>query len=157
MKINVKQLNLRDIKRLAAQLEQRRKALETGGVEKCRAQVLKLIASHDLSPEDVLGPEGAKVVQTGQATRSARKSAGRAKKAKAASATGTKIAPKYQHPNNPELRWTGRGIKPAWVRDWLAGGGTMEALLIVKPTDSTTVNATPPTTTPAATEVAAAA
>lgn len=37
---------------------------------------------------------------------------------------------KYRHRENPALTWGGRGKRPQWVHDWLAGGGSMEALLI---------------------------
>lgn len=34
----------------------------------------------------------------------------------------------YCHPENPALAWSGRGKKPAWVLEWLEGGGTLEGL-----------------------------
>jgi DNA-binding protein H-NS len=37
---------------------------------------------------------------------------------------------KYRHRENPALTWGGRGKRPQWVHDWLAGGGSMDALLI---------------------------
>ena len=37
---------------------------------------------------------------------------------------------KYQHPENPNLSWTGKGPKPKWMREWLAGGGSEEALSV---------------------------
>ena len=40
----------------------------------------------------------------------------------------TKAAKHYQHPDNPELHWSGRGRKPGWVKDWLATGQALEAL-----------------------------
>ena len=43
----------------------------------------------------------------------------------------TTVAPiKFRHPDNPRLGWTGRGPKPKWVRDWLAGGGDEDALRV---------------------------
>ncbi|MGR3365902.1 MAG: H-NS histone family protein [Sagittula sp.] len=42
----------------------------------------------------------------------------------------TKTAPKYRHPENPELTWTGRGRKPSWFIDALAAGTPAEDLLI---------------------------
>lgn len=35
---------------------------------------------------------------------------------------GFKLPPKYRHPENPELTWTGRGIAPKWMQDLLANG-----------------------------------
>lgn len=31
-----------------------------------------------------------------------------------------KVAPKYFHPENRKISWSGRGRKPQWVVDWLA-------------------------------------
>lgn len=39
-----------------------------------------------------------------------------------------KVAPKYAHPENPELTWTGRGRKPKWVEAALASGKCMKDL-----------------------------
>ena len=33
-----------------------------------------------------------------------------------------KGVPKYQHPENPSLTWSGRGPKPKWVKEWIASG-----------------------------------
>lgn len=41
-----------------------------------------------------------------------------------------KVPPKYRHPKNKELTWTGRGNSPIWVREYLDAGGTLEKLLI---------------------------
>ena len=44
--------------------------------------------------------------------------------------TKSKVAPKYAHPENPELTWTGRGRKPKWVDAALASGKSMKDLEI---------------------------
>lgn len=36
---------------------------------------------------------------------------------------------KYKHPQNGTLTWAGRGKRPRWVNEWLAGGGSLDALL----------------------------
>ena len=41
-----------------------------------------------------------------------------------------KVAPKYQHPNDENIKWSGRGRKPLWVVSHLDGGGSMEDLQI---------------------------
>jgi len=41
-----------------------------------------------------------------------------------------KVAPKYAHPENPELTWTGRGRKPKWIEATLAEGKNLDDLLI---------------------------
>ena len=39
-------------------------------------------------------------------------------------------APKYRHPENPSLTWTGRGRTPKWVVDHEAQGGSRDDMLI---------------------------
>lgn len=38
--------------------------------------------------------------------------------------------PKYRHPENPALTWSGRGRKPLWFVDYLAAGKSPENLMI---------------------------
>lgn len=40
------------------------------------------------------------------------------------------VAPKYRHPQNSELTWTGRGKQPKWVAEHMAGGKKLSDLLI---------------------------
>ena len=40
------------------------------------------------------------------------------------------VAPKYQHPENPELTWSGRGRKPKWYVEALESGKAEADLLI---------------------------
>ena len=39
-------------------------------------------------------------------------------------------APKYRHPENPELTWAGRGRQPRWVKEALNEGRNLEDLRI---------------------------
>ncbi|MGI3163906.1 H-NS family nucleoid-associated regulatory protein [Pseudooceanicola sp. 200-1SW] len=41
-----------------------------------------------------------------------------------------KLPPKYQHPEDASLTWTGKGRKPKWLHDALAAGLELEALSI---------------------------
>lgn len=65
----------------------------------------KLAASVGMSPEEILGIEPDK-------------------KAK------TRAEPKYQHPENPELTWTGKGKRPKWINEILEQGKTLKDLEI---------------------------
>jgi len=40
------------------------------------------------------------------------------------------LKPKYQNPDNPTQTWAGRGKTPLWVTRILAGGKSLEDLLI---------------------------
>ena len=43
---------------------------------------------------------------------------------------GNKVKVKYRHPADSTLEWTGRGRKPKWVEAWIAGGASIDALLV---------------------------
>ena len=38
--------------------------------------------------------------------------------------------PKYRHPENPSITWSGRGRKPGWISAGLAAGKTLEDFAI---------------------------
>jgi len=40
--------------------------------------------------------------------------------------------PKYRHPENAALTWSGRGRQPEWYKELVSGGTDPDALLIVK-------------------------
>ncbi|MBT0779175.1 H-NS histone family protein [Paracoccus sp. pheM1] len=40
------------------------------------------------------------------------------------------VAPKYRHPENPEITWSGRGRKPAWIAEGLEAGKSLEDFAI---------------------------
>jgi DNA-binding protein H-NS len=41
-------------------------------------------------------------------------------------------APKYAHPEDPSITWTGRGRKPVWALNWINEGKSLDDLLIQK-------------------------
>lgn len=40
------------------------------------------------------------------------------------------VAPKYRHPENAEVTWSGRGRQPRWIKEGLASGKDLEDYLI---------------------------
>jgi len=40
--------------------------------------------------------------------------------------------PKYRHPENPDVTWTGKGRQPAWIKEAVAKGQPLDELLIIK-------------------------
>ena len=40
------------------------------------------------------------------------------------------VAPKYRHPDNPAVTWSGRGRQPSWIKEGLASGKSLEDYLI---------------------------
>ena len=42
----------------------------------------------------------------------------------------SKVAPKFAHPENPEITWSGRGRKPNWINQHLEAGKPIDELFI---------------------------
>jgi DNA-binding protein H-NS len=49
---------------------------------------------------------------------------------KSQKAGGTVGLPKYKHPENSQMTWTGKGRRPAWVTEHLNAGGSLGELEI---------------------------
>jgi DNA-binding protein H-NS len=45
-------------------------------------------------------------------------------------AKAAKAKPKYRHPDNPEMTWSGRGRKPSWIVEALDAGKTLDDFAI---------------------------
>lgn len=43
---------------------------------------------------------------------------------------GSSAPAKYQHPNDPSKTWSGRGRKPAWVKEYESSGRSLDELRI---------------------------
>lgn len=41
-----------------------------------------------------------------------------------------KLPPKYRHPENPSLTWSGRGRQPAWIKEAVEAGKPLDEFLI---------------------------
>jgi DNA-binding protein H-NS len=73
-----------------------------------KRQITALAASSGFDVEEIVGGGGSR--------RGSRK--------------GTKVAPKYQHPQDPSLTWSGRGRQPRWLVAELKKGKKIETFLI---------------------------
>lgn len=45
-------------------------------------------------------------------------------------AAGGGVPPKYRHPTDPNLTWSGRGKRPTWIAEALAAGKSLEDLAV---------------------------
>lgn len=45
-------------------------------------------------------------------------------------AKGSKLAPKFRHPDDPNLTWAGRGAQPVWLREAIAAGADIESFRV---------------------------
>lgn len=52
------------------------------------------------------------------------------KRAQADKGERQKVAVKYRDPENAENTWTGRGMRPRWLRDKIDAGTTLESFLV---------------------------
>lgn len=98
--------------RIANEIEKRRST----GKATLLKRLERLAADHGLTLADVIGNAGGP--QPKRLT------------SRPAPARKASPAPKYRHPNNRELAWSGRGRRPLWVDAWLAHGGALDALEI---------------------------
>ena len=97
-------LNLQ--KRVAAEIETRKSAEKA----KAHQEILSLASKYGLNVQIA----GAK----------APRSTGGAKK------SGGTVAPKYRHPQDSSLTWTGRGRSPVWVAEWKTKHGSLDGITI---------------------------
>lgn len=91
-------------KQVAAEIEARRSADKA----KAQKEILELAGRYGLSVQFAAGA-GSKPAK--------------------ASKGGT-VAPKYRHPQNGSLTWTGRGRSPVWVAEWKAQHGSLDGITI---------------------------
>jgi DNA-binding protein H-NS len=105
-----------------AELEKRRKEL-TAQIEAGRADAIAEIVAYAISQAAQIGVDVAELVQAFGKVGS--------KPGKKPTAGIRAPAPeKYRNPKNAAETWSGRGRYPAWVRDALAAGATLESLAI---------------------------
>jgi DNA-binding protein H-NS len=113
------------IAKLKKQLEaliKKESAIKSKGHEKSLAQIVKLAKDHGITAKDIEAAFG-----SSKAKKTTKVKAASTKRGVLA---GTKVAPKYRNPANPEQTWTGRGVSPAWVQA-LKTEGKMDSALIV--------------------------
>ena len=118
-------LNLAELRRLQTRVENEITRRTSTARKDLLKKVQKLAAEAGVSMDELMVREATDTPKKKAPVR------GPGRKAKAKSATaGVKVPVKYRHPGNTELAWTGRGRKPKWVEEWLAGGGTLEQVTV---------------------------
>jgi DNA-binding protein H-NS len=94
--IDLSRLSLEELQALALDIETEIVTRRETERERVLQQMRELAASIGTTPEELLGPAAGKV------------------------------QPKYRHPDDPALTWTGRGKRPAWLTEALAAGKTLD-------------------------------
>lgn len=104
MDTDLNQLSENDLKNMIADAEKALRAKKESKRKEVIGQIRQLAASIDATVE----------IRDGRRT----------------ARSGMKVPPKYQDPNDPLRQWTGRGMQPAWVRDLIAQGYSLQDLAI---------------------------
>ncbi|MEM7490890.1 MAG: H-NS histone family protein [Pseudomonadota bacterium] len=91
---------LKEIQKAQAEYDERR-------TKELKAEVEAMLAKEGYTVADIFGGKAAK------------KSAG-----------GSKMAPKYRHPENASVTWSGRGRQPQWYKDHIENGGKAEDMAL---------------------------
>ena len=103
--IDLSKLSVEELQTLAQDIEREIVTRREAERERVLTQMRELAASLGMSLEDVLKMERGK-------------------------GGGGIVPPKYRHPEDPSLTWTGRGKRPTWVNEALAAGKSLEDLAI---------------------------
>lgn len=103
--IDLSKLSFEELQTLAKDVEAAIAARREAEKERVLQQMKELAGSIGMTVEELLGRDKGK---------------GRAPRGEA----------KYRHPDNPDLTWSGRGKRPAWVTEALGSGKTLEDLAV---------------------------
>ena len=120
MKISFKAYSLAALQRLLGRVQSEIKKRSDANRKTVLRQLQRIAKRHGFDLASLLAVKKGGTVGKTAAGRKGRKDKRR------------KVAPKYRHPKEKGLKWTGRGRKPKWVVEWLAGKGTLEQLAIKK-------------------------
>ena len=113
MAIKLTGLTLKELKLHRAKVDSAIQKREANNLARARAEAKKLADEYGVSLKSL--------VKEDSATTKPRKKPAR---------TTKKVPPKYRHPDDASLTWTGRGIKPKWVVELLENGVKLEDLEI---------------------------
>lgn len=107
MSIDISKLNAAELKELAGKIEKRVVEVEKETLQTALKEMRAVADKLGVAFEDVIALHS-----------------GKGKK------TATKAAAKYANPADPSQTWTGRGRKPAWVKQALESGKSIDDLMI---------------------------
>jgi DNA-binding protein H-NS len=104
-KVDLSKLSFSELRELARGVEGEIKMRREEDKKRIRQEIRELAASIGMTVEEVLG--------YGEEKKGKRK---------------IPLEPKYRNPENPEQTWTGKGHRPAWVKEAVARGVRLEEL-----------------------------
>lgn len=109
MSFNIEQMAAGELDALIAAAEERKKALHRERLHEVRNRLIQMAKDEGYTIEELFGGVS---------------------KTKPAGTKGRKVAPKYRHPSDPSMTWTGRGKQPRWMEAVLKSGKTLQDLEI---------------------------
>ena len=113
MAVKLTGLGLKELKALQKKVDSAIQKLESNNLSKARAEAKKLAKEYGVPIESLISSRAPKQPVRKKPTK-----------------TENKIPPKYRHPEDGSLTWTGRGVRPKWVNNLLENGGKLEDLQI---------------------------
>ena len=119
MAVKLAGMSLKELKALRSKLDLAIQNLEKSNLSKAKVEVAKIAKQYGVSVETLIGNDLAPKPQTKRKSKSIKKTDG-----------SKKVAPKYRHPNDASLTWTGRGLKPKWVVKLMEDNVSLADLLI---------------------------
>lgn len=119
MTIKLSGLSLRELISLRSKVETAIQKLETANLSKARLEATKLAKEYGIPLEALVEKD-----QSGKSPRAKTAKIPKTRK------SVKKVPPKYRHPDDASLTWTGRGLKPRWIVSLLENGVQLEDLAI---------------------------
>jgi DNA-binding protein H-NS len=123
MSIDIESMSTKELATFIAKASQRKKKLEkrkpAAGVRK---QITLIAKKAGYTVAELFG--GAKSAGADKAAKPAKRAARKSTKA------GSKVAPKYRHPDNHSQTWAARGKQPRWLAAEIAKGRKLEEFAI---------------------------
>lgn len=104
--MKIREMTLPELEQLEKEIALAKLQAEKRRIEKAKTEVLKLMDKLGVSPTEIFGDIPKK----------------RAK--------GSALPDRYVNPEDPDVRWSGHGRKPAWFNDQLAKGVKREDMEI---------------------------
>ena len=113
MSIKLTGLSLKELKTLRSKVDAAINRLEATNLSRARFEAEKLAKEYGIALEALISEDAG--------MKPARKKPAKTRK---------KVLPKYRHPDDASLTWTGRGLKPKWVVSLLENNVKIEDLEI---------------------------
>ena len=102
---------------------ERQRAIESLGKSADVRSVAKQVSKLGLSDDEIVGLFRSTAKPKSKSTSKRRSTTASAKKK-----TPTIPVATYQHPEDPNTTWSGRGRKPGWILEWIESGKPVEEL-----------------------------